>query len=126
MYAIDTITEIYVSCLVFSQSPTLLHVNGCNISCSVDVNNMFSTTGCYQYIEGCRVVLQCLADDSNFFRESSKLKTIFNDIFVPGEAYYTQLTLLCQRYFHIRIGDKKKDQNTYGLARARQVCTIKD
>ena len=42
------------------------------------------------------VALQCLTDDSNFIRESSKRNTIFQDVFVSGEAlYYIQLILSC-------------------------------
>ena len=35
------VTEMYTYYLVFSHSPTLLHVNGCKINCSMDVNTIF-------------------------------------------------------------------------------------
>ena len=35
------VTEIYTYYLVFSHSLTLLHVNGCKINCSMDVNTIF-------------------------------------------------------------------------------------
>ena len=40
-------------------------------------------------VKGASVALQCLADDSNFTRESSKRNTIFMDMFVTGAACIT-------------------------------------
>ena len=39
MYVMHTNDEIHASNLVFSHFPTLLHANGSNKKCSLDVNN---------------------------------------------------------------------------------------
>ena len=40
-------------------------------------------------VKGAAVALQCLSDDINFIRESSKRNTIFKDMSVSGEAGIT-------------------------------------
>ena len=75
---------MYTSYLVFSHAPTLLHVNGCKINCSMDVNTIFFSSALPRHMINTMILQSVVARIA--ITASKQLKLTLHDTIRPHVA----------------------------------------